>query len=68
MAREATEIQNIEIADGPICHGWPIPVYMIFPRLFTCPTVSTRNFKVDFEVNLGKSLRQLEAQIHSLRM
>ena len=52
-AREATEIQNIQIADGPICHGWAIPVYMIFPRLFTCPTVATRNFKVDFEVNLG---------------
>eukprot|EP00325_Prymnesiales_sp_UTEX-LB-985_P005825 CAMPEP_0174697850 /NCGR_PEP_ID=MMETSP1094-20130205/3604_1 /TAXON_ID=156173 /ORGANISM="Chrysochromulina brevifilum, Strain UTEX LB 985" /LENGTH=330 /DNA_ID=CAMNT_0015894919 /DNA_START=51 /DNA_END=1043 /DNA_ORIENTATION=- len=52
MAREATEIQNIQIADGPICHGWSIPIYMIFPRLFTCPTVSTRNFKVDFEVNL----------------
>ena len=54
MAREATEIQNIQIADGPVCHGWSIPVYMIFPRLFTCPTVSTRNFKVDFEVNLGE--------------
>ena len=25
---------------------------MIFPRLFTCLTVSTRTFKVDFEVNL----------------
>ena len=52
MAREATEIQNIQIADGPVCHGWPIPVHMVFPRLFTCPTVSTRTFKVDFEVNL----------------
>jgi hypothetical protein len=52
MAREATEIQNIQIADGPVCHGWPIPVYMIFPRLFTCPTIATRTFKVDFEVNL----------------
>ena len=51
-AREATEIQNIQIADGPVCHGWPIPVHMVFPRLFTCPTISTRTFKVDFEVNL----------------
>jgi hypothetical protein len=25
---------------------------MVFPRLFTCPTVSARGFKVDFEVNL----------------
>uniref|UniRef100_A0A7S3EX03 Vacuolar protein sorting-associated protein 26C n=1 Tax=Haptolina ericina TaxID=156174 RepID=A0A7S3EX03_9EUKA len=52
MAREATEIQNIQIADGSICHGWPIPIHMIFPRLFTCPTVLTRTFKVEFEVNL----------------
>ena len=52
QAREATEIQNIQIADGPVCHQWPIPVHMVFPRLFTCPTISTRSFKVDFEVNL----------------
>lgn len=52
LAREATEIQNIQVADGPVCYGWPIPVHMVFPRLFTCPTVSTRTFKVDFEVNL----------------
>jgi len=52
LAREATEIQNIQIADGAVCHGWAIPIHMVFPRLFTCPTVSTRSFKVEFEVNL----------------
>jgi len=52
MAREATEIQNIQIADGGVCHGWTIPIHMVFPRLFTCPTVATRHFKVEFEVNL----------------
>ena len=52
VAREATEIQNIQIADGPICHGWPVPIHMVFPRLFTCPTVSNKSFKVEFEVNL----------------
>ena len=25
---------------------------MVFPRLFTCPTMATRTFKVEFEVNL----------------
>ena len=29
-----------------------IPLYMIFPRLFTCPTMLTELFKVEFEVNL----------------
>lgn len=29
-----------------------IPIYMIFPRLFTCPTVASSNFKVEFEINV----------------
>ena len=29
-----------------------IPLYMIFPRLFTCPTLLTNNFKVEFEINV----------------
>lgn len=45
-ARDATEIQNIQIADGDVCRGLPVPIYMVFPRLFTCPTLETTNFKV----------------------
>jgi len=51
-AREATEIQNIQIADGNVVRGLPIPVHMVFPRLFTCSTTITKKFKVEFEVNL----------------
>ncbi|XP_001605839.1 vacuolar protein sorting-associated protein 26C [Nasonia vitripennis] len=51
-SRDATEIQNIQIGEGNVCSGLAIPIYMIFPRLFTCPTLSTSNFKVEFEVNL----------------
>ncbi|GAB1300457.1 Vacuolar protein sorting-associated protein 26C [Apodemus speciosus] len=46
-ARDATEIQNIQIADGDICRNLSVPLYMVFPRLFTCPTLETTNFKVD---------------------
>jgi len=42
----ATEIQNIQVADGDVCRKLPIPIYMIFPRLFTCPTLATSNFKI----------------------
>ena len=35
---------------GDPCRGLPLPVHMIFPRLFTCPTVTVRTFKVQFEV------------------
>lgn len=53
-AKEATEIQNIQIADGDVCRNLPIPIFMVFPRLFTCPTLATRTFKIEFECNLGK--------------
>ena len=51
-SKDATEIQNIQIGEGDICRGMAIPLYMIFPRLFTCPTLLTNNFKVEFEINV----------------
>ncbi|KNC47436.1 down syndrome critical region protein 3 [Thecamonas trahens ATCC 50062] len=52
FAKEATEVQNIQIGDGNVCRGLAIPLVMIFPRLFSCPTVASRNFKIEFEINL----------------
>ena len=51
-SKDPTEIQNIQIADGDVCHNVSIPIFMIFPRLFTCPSLSTSNFKIDFEVSI----------------
>ncbi|CAB0005669.1 unnamed protein product [Nesidiocoris tenuis] len=51
-AKDVTEIQNIQIGEGNVACGIAIPIYMIFPRLFTCPSLSTNNFKVEFEVNV----------------
>jgi vacuolar protein sorting-associated protein 26C len=51
-AREATEIQNLQLADGDPVRNLAIPIHMIFPRLFTCATMNSRTFKLDFEVNL----------------
>eukprot|EP00048_Salpingoeca_helianthica_P015189 m.225540 g.225540 ORF g.225540 m.225540 type:complete len:301 (-) comp16721_c0_seq1:25-927(-) len=51
-AKDATEIQNIQIGEGDVCRNFDIPIYMTFPRLFTCPTLITDNFKVEFEVNV----------------
>lgn len=42
----ATEIQNIQVADGNVSSGVSIPIYMIFPRLFSCCTTKTANFKI----------------------
>ncbi|KAF6034364.1 DSCR3 [Bugula neritina] len=51
-AKDATEIQNIQIAEGDVAHHIAIPLYMVFPRLFTAPTLTTNNFKIEFEINL----------------
>ena len=50
--REATEIQSIQIADGNICKGIALPLHMVFPRLFSCPTVLSTVFNIEFEINL----------------
>ncbi|TNN43811.1 Down syndrome critical region protein 3 [Liparis tanakae] len=55
-ARDATEIQNIQIAEGDVCHGLAVPVHMVFPRLFTCPTLETTNFKVGLVVYWSSGL------------
>ncbi|XP_021945236.1 vacuolar protein sorting-associated protein 26C isoform X2 [Folsomia candida] len=51
-AKDASEIQTIQIGEGNVCRGLPIPIFMIFPRLFSCPTVCTTNFKIEFEANV----------------
>ncbi|XP_037933863.1 vacuolar protein sorting-associated protein 26C [Teleopsis dalmanni] len=51
-SKDATEIQTLQIVDGNICPKLEIPIYMVLPRLFTCPTLITKNFKIEFELNL----------------
>lgn len=51
-AREATEIQNLQLAEGDVTRNLAIPIYMLFPRLFTCPTTRSDGFSVEFEVNV----------------
>jgi hypothetical protein len=50
--KEATEVQNIQIGSGDICRNFSVPLYMVFPRLFSCPTISASNFQIEWEVNL----------------
>ena len=52
---ESTEIQNLQIGAGDVCRNLPIPLYMVFPRVFTAPSVSTDSYKVQFEVNVNVS-------------
>eukprot|EP00897_Mesotaenium_endlicherianum_P008324 jgi/Mesen1/751/ME000110S_11021 len=50
--RDVSEIQSTQIADGDVCCGMVLPVHVVLPRLFTCPSLSTPDFSVDYEVNV----------------
>lgn len=51
FSKDESEIQNIQIVDGDVLKNVKVPIMMVFPRLFTCPTVHAKSFKVDFEMN-----------------
>ena len=48
----ATEVQNIQIADGNVIPDLEIPMYMLFPKIFCCSSFQHENFSIDFHVNL----------------
>ena len=50
--REATEIQNLQVGEGDVPRGVAIPLYMVLPRMFTCPSFSSKTLSVQFEVNV----------------
>ena len=48
----ATEIQNIQVADGNVLADLEIPLYMLFPNSYSCATYVHSDFKIEFHVNL----------------
>jgi hypothetical protein len=51
-AREVSEVQNTEIVTGDVCRQFAVPIYLLFPRLYSCPTVHTSIFRIEFAVNV----------------
>jgi len=49
---EATEVQNIQIADGNVMKKVELPIFMVLPRFYSCPTFAFKEFSVNFELNL----------------
>ena len=47
---EVSEIQNLQIGDGDVLRGIDIPLYMIFPKFFSCASLSTKLAKVKFNI------------------
>ncbi|CAG4960495.1 unnamed protein product [Colias eurytheme] len=52
-SRDATEIQNIQVGEGDVCRARDVPLHMVLPRLFTCPTTAAAHFKIEFELNIA---------------
>ena len=50
--QEASEVMRIQIGEGNLCRDMVVPIYMVFPRLHSCPTLKTKKFKIEFEINL----------------
>nr|XP_024393026.1 Down syndrome critical region protein 3 homolog isoform X4 [Physcomitrium patens] len=51
-ATETSEIQSTQVADGDVCRGLAVPIYMVLPRLLTCPTLATGAFSLEFELSI----------------
>lgn len=48
--RDATEVQNIQIVDGNPLRSIPLSIYMVLPKLFTCPTIITSVFRIGEQI------------------
>lgn len=53
IATESSLIQTTQIADGDVCRQMPLPIYIILPRLVTCPTIFAGPFSVEFKVTIA---------------
>ncbi|KAF5178119.1 Down syndrome critical region protein 3-like protein [Thalictrum thalictroides] len=64
IVSETSLIQTTQIADGDICHSMTLPIYVILPRLLTCPTVSAGLFSIEFQVSIVISFQSELAKLH----
>lgn len=56
IAREATDIQCTQVGDGDVVHGLELPIHLVLPRLYTCPTVDAGTWGVEFELSVVATL------------
>ncbi|CAN6445737.1 unnamed protein product [Victoria cruziana] len=54
---ETSVIQTTQVADGDVCRSLMLPIYIIIPRLLTCPTVLAGPFSIEFQVSIVITFR-----------
>lgn len=57
IVSETSIIQTTQIADGDVCHGLTLPIYVLLPRLLTCPTVLAGPFSIEFKMSITISFQ-----------
>ncbi|KAL8130270.1 hypothetical protein V2J09_019425 [Rumex salicifolius] len=63
-ATETSVIQTTQIADGDVCRGRSLPIYVILPRLLTCPTVLAGPFSIEFKVYIVITFKSELSKLH----
>jgi hypothetical protein len=56
IAREATDIQCTQVGEGDVVHGLELPIHLVLPRLYTCPSVDAETWGVEFELSVTATL------------
>ncbi|XP_012086277.1 vacuolar protein sorting-associated protein 26C isoform X2 [Jatropha curcas] len=64
IVTETSLIQTTQIADGDVSHNMTLPIYVIIPRLLTCPTVLAGPFSIEFKVSIVISFQSELSKLH----
>ncbi|XP_048228122.1 vacuolar protein sorting-associated protein 26C isoform X2 [Ricinus communis] len=65
IVTETSLIQTTQIADGDVCRNVTFPIYVILPRLLTCPTVLAGPFSIEFKVSIVISFQSELSRLHT---
>ncbi|KAF3437153.1 hypothetical protein FNV43_RR19906 [Rhamnella rubrinervis] len=65
IVTETSLIQTTQIADGDVCRNLTLPIYVILPRLLTCPTISAGPFSIEFKVSIVITFQSELSKLHS---
>ncbi|XP_027358093.1 Down syndrome critical region protein 3 homolog isoform X2 [Abrus precatorius] len=64
IVTETSLIQTTQIADGDVCRNLTLPIYVMLPRLLTCPTTLAGPFSIEFKVAIVISFQSELSKLH----
>ncbi|KAF4373557.1 hypothetical protein F8388_025251 [Cannabis sativa] len=62
---ETSLIRTTQIADGDVCRNLTLPIYVLLPRLLTCPTILAGPFSVEFKASIVITFQSELSKLHS---